>query len=199
MTLIRLFLVAAGLVGSYFVTPVLANKLYSVAEVPVLMKGLSISVGSVNAVIFFAFFMLTYGFTAIVCSIARHCFIKKLQDKRLNKAKIKRARSINPRAEKAVVKAEWKALTAKYSEKRKWYHRVISCCLGAIIGLVMGVAILLPYNYIAKDVAKATNKEYLVNGFDYTLNGVIGEEVFDWVISAAEELPSSDEIVESAE
>lgn len=183
VTLVKLFGAAGGLVGAYFVTPVFSNLLYSVEKVPELFAQIGISNGSINSCIFMLFFMIVYGFTLIVCSIVRHVLIKKLQNKKVNKAKLKRAKSINPRAEKAVKNAEWKAAKGLYKEKRKWYTQLIACFLGVVIAVATGVVVLMPFGYIGKDIHKATDKSYLVDGFNYTLNGVIPDEVFDWAVS----------------
>jgi hypothetical protein len=51
----------------------------------------------------------------------------------------------------------------------------------------------MPYGYIAKDVVNANaDREYLTAGYEYTLNGVIGSEVSDWILhenQIVEEIP----------
>ena len=110
---------------------------------------------------------------------------------------MKRARSINPQAEKQIERAEWKALKAQYKEKRRWYHCLISCFLGAILGAATGIVVLMPYDFIAKDIDAKSDKAYLVDGFEYTLNGLIPDSVFEWGLSIkAEEEDAAPEVDE---
>lgn len=182
VTLVKLFFVVGGVVGSYFLTPVISDKLYNIEKVPELFSQIGISKGSINSCIFLAFFLVVYALALGVCSIVKHALIKKMQNKKLNKAKMKRAQSINPSAEKAVRKAEWKAAKRLYKEKRKWYSQLFACLLGIVVALATGIIMLMPFGYIGKDINVKSGKTYLVDGFEYTLNGLIPESVFDWAV-----------------
>ena len=197
ITLTKLILILGGGVGAYFLTSVLSDELYAVEGVDTLLSkiGGGISLGTINGCIYLILFLLFYVITLMVCSIARHCAIKKLRNKRLNKLKMKRARSINPRAEKMAAKAEWRALKVKYREQRRWYHALISGFIGAITATLVGFVVLMPYGYIAKDINYKGDKEYLVKGYEYTLNGVIPDKVSDFLVHAKEETPEVEEPV----
>jgi hypothetical protein len=200
VTFVKLFLTAGGGVGAYFLTPVASDKIYAVKGVETALGeiGGGISMGTVNSCLFLAIFMIFYAFSLFVCNVVRHCLIKKLRSKKLNKLKMKRARSINPRAEKMAKKAEWKALKSKYKENRKWYHRFFSGLIGAIIAVAVGFVVLMPYGYFVKDFNYRGNRNYLEKGYEYTLNGVIGSEVADKIIhlETKEETPENEEAPE---
>ena len=188
VTLVKFIIALCGLVGAYFVTPVLSNLLYGVEKVPELIGYIGASVGSVNSCIFLILFMVVYGIDAIICSIVKHALIKKMQNKKINKAKMKRAQSINPRAEKMARKAEWKKAKQAYKQKNKWYTKLFSCLIGSVLSVILGIVILMPFGFIGKDINVASGKTYLVDGFEYTLNGVIPDSFFDWAVHNKEEV-----------
>ena len=182
VTLIKLGITVAGGVGAYFLTPVISKPLYGIAGVEELLEGLiGISKGTINSCIFLLLFLIFYIVAIFVCSIIRHIFIKKLRDKRLNQLKMKRARSINPQAEKLAKKSEWRALKLKYAKKRKWYYRLLAGFVGGLMAVLVGFVVLMPYGYIAKDINHKGDKPYLEKGYEYTLNGLVGEKVFDFL------------------
>ena len=196
VTLVKLFLMVSGGVGAYFLTPVISDKLYAVDGVSAFLKneiGGGISKGTVNSCIFLVWFLLFYAVTLIICSIVKHIRIKRLRNKKLNSLKMKRAKSINPRAEKAAKRAEWKALKFKYKEKVRWCHRLISGFLGAIIAIVVGYVVIMPYGYIAKDINYKGDKEYLEKGYEYTLNGLIGDDISNFLVDVKSEVSEENE------
>lgn len=184
-------------VGCYFATPALSKVLCAIAvegtTLGVILSNLGISIFSINSIIFTVLFMVGYGISCIVCNIFRHFLIKSYRNKSENVAKMKRARSINPKAERLARKAEWRAMRSTYKENNKGFKKIISMLLSAITGVVLGLIILMPFGYIGEDLNKANsgNKAFLEQGFDYTLNGVIDEKIdfkiFDWLISADEQ------------
>ena len=201
VSLVKLILTASGGVAAFFVTPVLFNLITGVVveatTLGAILGNLGISNGTISSVIFLLVFMTIYLINLIICSIVKHCKIKALSNKKQNTAKIKRARSINPRAEKAAKKSAWKALKAEYKAKNFWWKRLISGLFGVIMGVVLGFVVLMPYGYIAKDLVKIdVNKEYLVKGYEYTLNGVIGDDISDWILHNVEEITLGETPVE---
>ena len=203
VALTKLILVLGGGVGTYFLTPVVSDKFYAVEGIETVLSkvGGGISIGTINSCIFLVLFMLFYAIILMICSIVRHCMIKKLRNKRLNKLKLRRARSINPRAERMAAKAEWKALKLKYAEQRRWYHSLISGFIGSIIAVVVGFVVLMPYGYIAKDINYKGDKEYLTKGYEYTLNGIIPDKASDFLVHAEtneDEVPEVEEAPEAS-
>lgn len=199
VTLIKMIMVIGGGVGAYFLTPVISNKVYKINGMETVLSEFGVSKASVNSCLFLLWFLLFYAITLITCSIVRHCMIKKLRNKKLNKLKMKRAKSINPQAEKATERAEWKALKLKYKEKLRWYHRLVSGFLGAILAVVVGYIVIMPYGYIASDINAKHDKNYLTDGYKYTLNGLIGEDASDFLIHCKEnkeDVPDGDDEVE---
>jgi hypothetical protein len=201
VSIVKLILTISGGVAAFFVTPVLFNLITGVAvestTLGAIINNLGISLGTVKSVIFLLVFMTIYLINLVICSIVKHCKIKALRNKKQNVAKIKRARSINPRAERAARKSAWKALKAEYKAKNTWWKRLFSSIFGAIVGVVLGFVILMPYGYIAKDIVKIdANKNYLVKGYEYTLNGVIGDDISDWILHNVEEVTLGETPVE---
>ena len=196
VSLTRFCLMLGCGVGCYFATPALSSLICGVA-VESSTVGSGISTFSVNSIIFTLLFVLGYGINSIICNIVRHCLIKAYRNKSENSAKMKRAKSINPRAEKLARKAAWREMKTQYKDHNRGFKRFISIVINAVVGLVLGLVVLMPFGYIAEDLNAANNgnKAFLEQGFDYKLNGVIDEKidfkVFDWLISADE--PAADE------
>ena len=186
VSLTKFILTLGGGVGAYFLTPVISDKLYAVEKVPALLTELHISVGTINSCIFLLWFLIFYAVILMVCNIVKHALIKRLQEKSENRAKLRRARSINPRAEKIARRSAWRALKAEYRAKNNWWRKLISGFLGAITAVIVGIVVLVPYKYVAADVNHAGDKNYLEDGYAYTLNGIIDDkiefELFDWMI-----------------
>lgn len=188
ITLIKLFLTLCGGVGAYFLTPYISKKIYKISWISTALKG-KVSQSTINGCLFLFWFLIFYVIVLMICSIIRYCNIKKLRNKKLNKLKMKRAKSINPSAERAAKRAEWRALKLKYTERKRWYHRLFSCIIGMILSVVVGYMVLLPFGYISKDM----KKPYLIKGYKYTLNGVIGEKIPDFLIDVKNEITSPEE------
>lgn len=181
VTLIKLGITTVGGVGAYFLTPVICKLLYSVQGLTDFLSLAHVSYGTISSCIFLIWFLIFYVLAIFVCSIIRHIFIRNLRDKKLNQLKMKRARSINPQAEKLAKRAEWKRLKLKYAEKRRWYIRLLAGFVGGMIAVLVGFVVLMPYGYIAKDINYKGDKSYLEKGYEYTLNGLIGEKVSDFI------------------
>ena len=180
VSLIRLFLTAGAAVGSYFLMPVLSDKLMGVDKVAAFAReGLGLTTtGAINACIFMLLFVAFYLVVNMVCSIILHTLIKSLEVKKQNQAKYKRARSINPHAERVARRSAWKALKAEYRAKNRWWKRVISGIMGAIVALALGFVVIMPFGYIADEIE---SKDFLAAGYEHTLNGLIPDEFSDWI------------------
>lgn len=202
---LRLFLTIVGGVGAYFLTPVISNRLlgisFEVTETTTSTLGALLigngaefagvlSLGSFNSIIYLITFIVFYLLGTMICNIEKHIVINSVREKSLNKARIKRARSINPKAEKVARKTEWKQNVVKYKSNLKWWKVLLSTLLGAISAVIVGFVVLIPYGFIAKDLNKNGDKQYLVDGYNYTLNGIVQNKIefdFDaWLVSALE-------------
>ena len=190
VSLIKLFLTLGAGVGTFFLSPFLSDKLWwEVKGLSTLAAELGISQVTINSCIFLILFLLFFGLVSIICSIVKHSLIKNMQRSvSENRAKIKRAKSINPRAEKAARRTIWKELKNEYKSANGGFKKVISSFVGLIIYVLVGFTMLLPLNYIATDLNKANDNkyEYLEKGYEYTLNGVLGDEVLDFIVTAPE-------------
>ena len=207
VSLIRFLLVIAGGVGIFFLNPIVTeavgkimlSKAENITVAQFLMgdvargiDGIGMSLASFNSIFFTLLVLVWYGIVSIVCKIVRHALIKSYRHDKANKAKAKRARSINPKAEKKAKKARWKALQKEYKDNNKKFKKFISCILSFITAVVLSVIILMPFDYIGEDINRRADgkKAYLEKGYYYTLNGVIDEKidfkVFDWLVDAEE-------------
>ena len=187
VSLVKLFLTAGSFFGSYFLTPVISDAILGITVESTTLGSIVVpnylSLASVNSVIFTAVFLAFYALTLFICKIINICLINKLKDKKENRVKMIRARSINPKAERMAKRAAKKQLKAQYQQlKNKPLSRFFGCVVGIIISVVVGLVVLMPYGYLADIMNKNGDKEYLEAGFEYTLNGVIPESVFDWAI-----------------
>ena len=197
VSLVKLFLTAGSFFGSYFLTPVISDAILGITVESTTLGSIVVpnylSLASVNSVIFTVVFLAFYALTLFICKIINVCLVNKLKDKKENKVKMIRARSINPKAERMARRAAKKQLKAQYQQlKNKPLSRFFGCVMGIVISVVVGLVVLMPYGYIANIINKNGDKEYLEAGFEYTLNGVIPESVFDWVIhNDAEDVPET--------
>ena len=205
VSLSRLVFVLAGAVGTYFLTPVVSSKVlgltYTVGEEQITLASMlstnyNISEVTVKSCVFLLIFLAFVGLSNFVCSIIRALLIRKMRrGLSENRAKIKRARSINPKAEKAARRAIKRSLVTSYIKSNSRWKRFACFVMEAIVSLVIGVAILMPYGYIAKDINHNGDKAFLVKGYEYTLNGVLDNAgIIDWVMKEKED----ESIVEDA-
>ena len=188
VTLTKFIFLLGGLVGAYFLTPVVSNKLLSIAynggTIATPLKA-SIGLGIINSLLFVAIFLVFYLVDLVICSIVKACLINSYKDDIENKAKLKRAKSINAKAEKLAKKSQLNALKAKYAEDNTLGKRFISVLLGIIVSVTVGMVILMPYGFFAERLNKNANRAYLEKGYEYTLNGLIDKKhptFFDKVI-----------------
>lgn len=189
VALTKFLLVGGGAVGTFFLTPVLSDKLlgitHSGVSLETMLSNYNISQPTVNSIIFLALFLAFYGLALLVCKVVRHCLIKSMHKKvAINKAKIRRARSINPRAERAARRTAWREMKAEYNAVNNWWKKLISVVLHLIVSVALGIALLMPFGYIAKDINYNGEKAFLEKGYEYTLNGVIGDKFSDWAVHA---------------
>ena len=206
---LRLFLTIAGGVGAFFLTPVISNALLVVVVkaatetteailISNVISELSISVAAFNSVIFLIVFFAFYLFGTMFCNIAKHIFIKGVREGSINKARLKRAKSINAKAEKIARKTEWKEMKAEYKEGLTWWQKLISALMGVISAIIAGFVVIMSFGFVAKDLANANNdRQFLVDGYKYTLNGLIEDKIefdFDgWLVGAEEKSEEPEE------
>lgn len=203
IALSKFIIMIVGGVICYFAVPLLSNTVTNVVvsetTLGSVLCNLGISVLTINSVIFTSLFLVWYAIDLMICNIIRHFLIKSYGNKKENKAKIKRAKSINPKAEKLARRASWREMKAEYKANNTFGKRILSGFIGSIIAVVVGLIVLMPFGYIGEDINKASggNKQYLETGFDYTLNGLIDEKIdfkfFDWLVSAEEQAPEIDD------
>lgn len=141
--------------------------------------------------------MIFYFIGSLVCKVCKHAFIKGIRVKSANKARIRRAKSINPKAERAARKAEFKRMRSEYRASLKWWRRLISCFLGAISAFIVGFVVLIPVGQVFKFMNREENRSYLEEGYKYTINGIIEDKVdfdFDgWLVHGDMEIKEPEE------
>ena len=195
LALISLILTAVLGVGMFFAAPAISDVIRNISIQSstlgaILMNDLHISIASINSVLYTLMFMLGYGIICGICSIVKYRIINSYKTNAINNAKMKRAKSINPKAERLAKKAMYREMRSAYAKDTIWYKRLLAGFIGAITGVVVGLVVLMPFGYIGEDINKAQDGKaaYLEEGFDYTLNGLIDEKIefkfFDWLVSA---------------
>ena len=207
VSLLNLIAVLSAGVLAYFACPLLSDKLItisltindtSIGLLDILIAN-GISIGTLNSLIYFIAFIIIYLFGLLFCNLIKNvAIINKLKDKTENKARIKRARSINPKAEKIAKKTMTKTLKARFNNSLSWWNRLIAIFVYMIASLLIGFVVLIPYKFIATDLITIdTNKQYLLNGYKYTINGLVETYIpfdFDnWLISATDKKDESPE------
>lgn len=114
IALSKFIIMIAGGVGCYFAVPALSNVITSAAvnetTLGTVLFNLGISLSTINSVIFMSLFLIWYAIDLMICNIIKHCLIKSYRNKSENKAKMKRAKSINPKAEKLARRAAWREM-----------------------------------------------------------------------------------------
>lgn len=188
VTLTKFIFLLGAITGAYFLTPVISNKILGIAyngsTLATPLKA-SIGLGIINSLLFVAIFFIFYLFDLLICNIVKACLINSYKDEIQNKAKLKRARSINAKAEKVARKAQLNALKAKFAEENTWWKRLIAVLIGIVISVTVGMVVLMPYGFFAERLNKNANRAYLEKGYEYTLNGIIDKKhptFFDKVI-----------------
>lgn len=198
ISILNLISVLSAGVLAYFACPLISNKLTSLSiainessiYILDILKVNGVSIGTINSVIYLISFVIIYLFGLLFCNLIKNTFIlNKLKDKTENKARLKRAKSINPKAERIAKKTMVKALKVKFDNSLNWWNRLISTLIYIVASLLIGFIVLIPYKFIASDlVAIDSNKQYLLNGYNYTINGLIEKHIsFDidgWLINA---------------
>lgn len=135
----------------------------------------------INSIIYLIVFIVFYFIGSLICKIFKHSFIKGIREKSANKARIIRAKSINPKAERAARRFEFKQMKLEYRASLKWWRRLISCFIGVISAFIVGFVVLIPVGQIFKFMNKEGNRPYLEEGYKYTINGLIEDKVdFDF-------------------
>lgn len=194
VSLVRLGVLLACGVGCYFATPALSSAICGIPvasmTLGVILAKLGISIYTLNSILFTAMFAIGYGFNSIICNLVKHQLIKSHRNKSENSAKIKRAKSINPTAERLARKAEWRNMKYKYAAGNRGLRKALAIAFNSLTAVLLSLVVLMPFGYIAEDMNAASegSRSFLEAGFDCTLNGVIDEKiefkVFDWLISA---------------
>ena len=75
----------------------------------------------------------------------------------------------------------------EYNSTNNFWKKLLSLILHTAVSVALGIVLLMPFGYIAKDMNHNGDKAFLEKGYEYTLNGVIGEEFSDWAVHAEHE------------
>lgn len=151
----------------------------------------------INSIIYLIVFVVFYFIGSLVCKVFKHSFIKGIREKSANKARIKRAKSINPKAERAARRSEFKQMKVEYIDSLKWWRRLISCFIGVVSAFIVGFIVLIPVGQVFKFMNREGNRPYLEEGYKYTINGLIEDKVdfdFDgWLVHGDVEVKEPEE------
>lgn len=190
---LRLLFTLIACVGAFFLTPAISSPILGLTvqaateEIPaillsdILIDKVGMSLTLINSIIYLIVFIIFYFIGSLVCKVCKHTFIKGIREKSVNKARIRRAKSINPKAERVARRSEFKQMRLEYRASLKWWRRLISCFLGAISAFMVGFVVLIPVGQVFKFMNRNGDKSYLEEGYKYTINGIIEDKVdFDF-------------------
>lgn len=185
---LRLLFTILACVGAFFLTPAISKPILG-------LIGMSLTL--INSIIYLIIFIIFYFIGSLVCKVCKHIFIKGIREKSANKARIRRAKSINPKAERAARRSEFKQMRLEYRASLKWWRRLISCFLGAISAFMVGFVVLIPVGQVFKFMNRNGDRSYLEEGYKYTINGLIEDKVdfdFDgWLVHGDTEVKEPEE------
>lgn len=190
---LRLLFTILACVGAFFLTPAISKPILGLTvqaaaeEIPaillsdILIDKVGMSLTLINSIIYLIVFIVFYFIGSLVCKVFKHAFIKGIRGKSANKARIKRAKSINPKAERAARRSEFKQMKVEYIDSLKWWRRLISCFIGVVSAFIVGFIVLIPVGQVFKFMNREGNRSYLEEGYKYTINGLIEDKVdFDF-------------------
>ena len=206
---LRLLFTILACVGAFFLTPAISKPILGLTvqaaaeEIPaillsdILIDKIGMSLTLINSIIYLITFVVFYFIGSLICKLIKHSFIKGIREKSANKARIKRAKSINPKAERAARRSEFKQMRLEYRASLKWWRRLISCFIGIISAFIVGFVVLIPVGQILKFMNREGNRPYLEKGYKYTINGLIEDKInFDfngWLVHGDVEVKEPEE------
>lgn len=207
---LRLLFTVIACVGAFFLTPAISKPILGLTvqaateETPttillsdILIDKIGMSLTLINSIIYLIIFIVIYFIGSLVCKVFKHSFIRGIREKSANRARIRRAKSINPKAERAARRSEFKQMRLEYRASLKWWRRLISCFLGAISAFIVGFVVLIPVGQVFKFMNREGNRSYLEEGYKYTINGLIEDKVdfdFDgWLVHGDVEVKEPEE------
>lgn len=190
---LRLLFTILACVGAFFLTPAISKPILGLTVQAateetsvillsdILIDKVGMSLTLINSIIYLIIFIIFYFIGSLVCKVFKHSFIRGIREKLANRARIRRAKSINPKAERAARRSEFKQMRLEYRASLKWWRRLISCFLGAISAFIVGFVVLIPVGQVFKFMNRNGDRSYLEEGYKYTINGLIEDKVdFDF-------------------
>lgn len=206
---LRLLFTILACVGAFFLTPAISKPILGLTVQAateetsvillsdILIDKVGMSLTLINSIIYLIIFIIFYFIGSLVCKVFKHSFIRGIREKLANRARIRRAKSINPKAERAARRSEFKQMRLEYRASLKWWRRLISCFLGAISAFIVGFVVLIPVGQVFKFMNRNGDRSYLEEGYRYTINGLIEDKVdfdFDgWLVHGDVEIKDPEE------
>lgn len=206
---LRLLFTILACVGAFFLTPAISKPILGLTVQAateetsvillsdILIDKVGMSLTLINSIIYLIIFIIFYFIGSLVCKVFKHSFIRGIREKSANRARIRRAKSINPKAERAARRSEFKQMRLEYRASLKWWRRLISCFLGAISAFIVGFVVLIPVGQVFKFMNRNGDRSYLEEGYRYTINGLIEDKVdfdFDgWLVHGDVEIKDPEE------
>lgn len=206
---LRLLFTILACVGAFFLTPAISKPILGLTVQAateetsvillsdILIDKVGMSLTLINSIIYLIIFIIFYFIGSLVCKVFKHSFIRGIREKLANRARIRRAKSINPKAERAARRSEFKQMRLEYIASLKWWRRLISCFLGAISAFIVGFVVLIPVGQVFKFMNRNGDRSYLEEGYRYTINGLIEDKVdfdFDgWLVHGDVEIKDPEE------
>ena len=149
ISLFKLFLTIAFIVGSYLLLPITSNVLSSIE----LLKSLSLSTLSLNTCIFSTQFSLMFIVSELILLLIARSRDKKRRKLMTNGIIIKRAKAIDKVAERELKKEDRRLnkLNKVAYKKAHKKARVFGSLISMLIYIVVSFIVFIPFKYIARD------------------------------------------------
>lgn len=169
LQLSKLIFVCAGAVGAYFLTPVISNLLLKIEVVSQITTNISCGLAALNSLTLAIMFLLIYSLISIIILIIR-VNIEKAKQIGINAAKVKRARGIDRKTDRALRKQEREiAKMQKKMCKQNKGSQAFGIIFGILIAIIVAFAVIMPTKYIFKAVKEVQPEiEQIEAGYEFT-------------------------------
>lgn len=165
----KLFFSCGAAVGAYFLAPVITNALISIDGIAQIANTVNLGIVALNSLMVTASFLIFYGLISLTALIIK-INVDRIKHKGMNIAKVKRARGIDRKTDRALRKQEKKlAKMQKELKKQSKVSKAFGIIFGIILSIIVAFSIVLPTKYIFKGIAnEQPNLQEIEKGYEYT-------------------------------
>lgn len=176
VTLVKTGITLGGAFGVFVASPTIVELLFHIEHLEQFVLN-TVGVGGLYSLILCVGTALSLGIACIVGAIVKHFIIKgKKKELTKNRAKVRLAKAINSKGTKEDNKKAWKMLKSEFKSGKNVGTKLTSEIVGAILAVIISFVLVLPYPFVASFlVERDAEKQYLLDGYNFTLNGVVDQ------------------------